>query len=73
MVHGLAPYVTFVKGAMFLLAEPRFSALKQMIFDDSSIVLQDDTGLPFRAFDDRWRATSTARSDWGAGGSPDRQ
>ena len=54
MVHGLAPYVTFVKAAMFLLAEPRFSALKQMILDDSSIVLQDDTGVPFRAFDERW-------------------
>jgi predicted component of type VI protein secretion system len=54
MVHGLAPYVTFVKAAMFLLAEPRFSTLKQMILDDSSIVLQDDTGIPFRAFDERW-------------------
>jgi len=54
MVHGLAPYVTFVKAAMFLLAEPRFSMLKQMILDDSAIVLQDDTGVPLRAFDDRW-------------------
>jgi hypothetical protein len=54
MVHGLAPYVTFVKAAMFLLAEPRFSVLKQMILDDSAIVLQDDTGIPFRAFDERW-------------------
>jgi hypothetical protein len=53
-VHGLAPYVTFVKAAMFLLAEPRFSMLRQMILDDSSIVLQDDTGIPFRAFDERW-------------------
>jgi len=53
-VHGLAPYVTFVKAAMFLLAEPRFSMLKQMILDDSSVVLQDDTGIPFRAFDERW-------------------
>jgi hypothetical protein len=39
---------------MFLLAEPRFSMLRQMILDDSSIVLQDDTGIPFRAFDERW-------------------
>lgn len=54
MVHGLAPYVTFVKAAMFLLAEPRFSVLRQMILDDSAIVLQDDTGIPFRAFDERW-------------------
>ncbi len=54
MVHALAPYVTFVKAAMFLLAEPRFSALRQMILDDSSILLQDDTGIPFRGFDERW-------------------
>jgi hypothetical protein len=54
MVHGLAPYVTFVKAAMFLLAEPRFSTLKQMILDDSAIVLEDDTGIPFRSFDERW-------------------
>lgn len=53
-VHGLAPYVTFVKAAMYLLAEARFSSLRQMILDDSSIVLQDDTGIPFRHFDERW-------------------
>jgi hypothetical protein len=53
-VHGLAPYVTFVKAAMFLLAEPRFSTLRQTILDDSAIVLEDDTGIPFRAFDERW-------------------
>ena len=53
-VHGLAPYVTFVKAAMYLLAEARFSSLKQMILDDSAIVLQDDTGVPFRHFDERW-------------------
>lgn len=53
-IHGLAPYVTFVKAAMYLLAEARFSSLRQTILDDSSIVLQDDTGIPFRHFDERW-------------------
>jgi len=53
-VHGLAPYVTFVKAAMYLLAEARFSSLRQTILDDSSIILQDDTGIPFRHFDERW-------------------
>jgi predicted component of type VI protein secretion system len=53
-VHALAPYVTFVKAAMFLLAEPRFTMLKQMILDESAVVLQDDTGVPFRSFDERW-------------------
>lgn len=53
-VHALAPYVTFVKAAMYLLAEARFSTLRQMILDDSSMVVQDDTGIPFRRFDERW-------------------
>jgi len=39
---------------MYLLAEARFSSLRQVILDDSSIVLQDDTGVPFRYFDERW-------------------
>jgi hypothetical protein len=50
----MAPYVTFIKAAMYLLAEPRFSILRQRLLDDSSVVLQDDTGLPYRHFDDRW-------------------
>jgi hypothetical protein len=53
-IHGLAPCVTFVKAASYLLAEQRFSVLRQAILDDSSIVLQDDTGVPFRHFDERW-------------------
>jgi hypothetical protein len=53
-VRGLAPYVTFVKAAMYLLAETRFSDLRQMILDDSAVVVQDDTGIPFRHFDERW-------------------
>jgi hypothetical protein len=53
-VHALAPYVTFVKAAMYLLAEARFTSLRQALLDDSAIVVQDDTGVPFRAFDERW-------------------
>ena len=68
MVHGLAPCVTFVKAAMYLLAEPRFASLRQMILDDSSIVLQDDTGVPFRYFDERWAARFFGRYE--APGSP---
>lgn len=68
MVHGLAPYVTFVKAAMYLLAEARFSTLKQMLLDDSSIILQDDTGIPFRYFDERWATRLFGRYE--APGSP---
>ncbi len=53
-VHSLAPVVTFVKAAMYLLAETRFSRLRQMILDESAVVIQDDTGVPYRHFDRRW-------------------
>jgi hypothetical protein len=54
MIHALAPHVTFLKAASYLLAEARFASLKQAIVDDGAVVLQDDTGLPFRSFDERW-------------------
>ena len=53
-VRALAPYVTFVKAASYLLREPRFSAIRQAMLDDSAVVVQDDTGIPFRLFDGRW-------------------
>jgi hypothetical protein len=53
-VHALAPCVTFVKAAMYLLAEPRFSSVRQLILEDSALVVQDDTGVPLRHFDARW-------------------
>jgi hypothetical protein len=55
MMHGLAPYVTFMKAAMYLPFEARFSSLRQLILDDSAVVVQDDTGVPFRFFvDAKW-------------------
>jgi hypothetical protein len=53
-VHALAPCVTFVKAAMYLTSEARFSSLRQLILDDSALVVQDDTGVPYRYFDPRW-------------------
>jgi hypothetical protein len=53
-LHARAPFVTFVKAAMYLLADARFSGLRRLILDGSAVVVQDDTGLPFRHFDERW-------------------
>lgn len=53
-LHARAPLVTFVKAAMYLFAEARFSNLRQTILDDSAVVVQDDTGIPFRYFDRGW-------------------
>jgi hypothetical protein len=53
-VHALAPYVTFVKAASYLVGEPRFSAIRQAILDDSAVLVQDDTGVPFGKLGERW-------------------
>jgi hypothetical protein len=53
-VHALGPYVTFVKAAMYLMAEPRFSTLRQAMLDDSVVLMQDDTGIPIRYLDEKW-------------------
>jgi hypothetical protein len=42
--------VTFVKAAMYLLPDPRFSTLRQQILDESAVVVEDDTGIPYRFF-----------------------
>lgn len=60
-LHSLAPVVTFVKAAMYLLAEPRFSHLRQIILDDSAVVVQDDTGIPLRHFESRWALRTFGR------------
>jgi hypothetical protein len=53
-IHGLAPYVTFVKAGMYLLGESRFSYLRQTLLDESATIVQDDTGLPLKYFDSKW-------------------
>jgi hypothetical protein len=53
-VRALAKFVTFVKAASYLLAEPRFAQLRQTILDESVLVVQDDTGIPFRHFGEHW-------------------
>lgn len=54
-VRALAPSVTFLKAASFLLEEPRFSSVRQAILDVSGALVQDDTGVPFHYLEEaRW-------------------
>jgi hypothetical protein len=53
-IHALAPYVSFVKAGMYLLGESRFSYLRQTLLDESSVIVQDDTGLPIKYLDSKW-------------------
>jgi hypothetical protein len=46
--------VALIKAAMYSLAEPRFSTLRNLILGHASLLVQDDTGIPFRFFDASW-------------------
>ena len=47
----LAPFTTFVKSASYLMHDDRFATIRSMVLADSSSILQDDTGVPFRFFE----------------------
>ncbi|HQY63839.1 MAG: hypothetical protein IPF92_29665 [Myxococcales bacterium] len=56
-VRGLArplAQVAFVKAAMYLLAEPRFSRARELLLDHAHVLVQDDTGVPLRYLEPRW-------------------
>ncbi len=53
-LRSLAPFATFLKAAMYLLAESRFSFLRKVLLEGSALVVEDDTGLPFHCFDAPW-------------------
>lgn len=44
------PARTFVKSGSYLLHSPRFRRLRRYVLEESSAILQDDTGIPFRMF-----------------------
>jgi hypothetical protein len=44
---------TFVKSGSYLLHSPRFRRLRRYVLENSIVLLQDDTGIPFRMFDER--------------------
>ena len=46
----------YLKAASYLLQEPSFSHVRQFLLQAGASVLQDDSGLPFSAFQDgNWR------------------
>ena len=50
-LKALGPFTTFVKSASYLMHDDRFATIRAMVLTDSSSILQDDTGVPFRFFD----------------------
>jgi hypothetical protein len=54
VLRGLAPFVTFLKAASYLPGEPRFSSLRRILLEESTVLVQDDSGIPFRNLDAGW-------------------
>ncbi len=54
-LKGLGPVTTFVKSASYLMHDNRFSLVRGIILNQSRLVLQDDSGIPYSFF---------ARGNW---------
>lgn len=51
-LDGYRHRATFLKAASYLMHSPNFSAVRDRILTRSALVLQDDSGVPFRSFDE---------------------
>jgi hypothetical protein len=45
-----APFVTFLKSASYLLHNNEFSVIRDLLLTRSRLILQDDSGVPYRFF-----------------------
>jgi hypothetical protein len=50
LMHRLAPGITYLKAASYLLYENYFSTIRNAILEDSVGVVEDDSGIPLRDF-----------------------
>ena len=48
-----APAASLIKSASYLMQTEGFSTIRNFILANSSLIIQDDSGIPFRAFDQR--------------------
>ena len=46
-------YNTFIKSASYLMHTKDFTRIRDLLIESSAALLQDDTGIPYRAFRDR--------------------
>jgi hypothetical protein len=53
-LNDLATPVTLVKSASYLLHKTYFSTIRSLILSKSLVVVEDDSGIPYRYFDGAW-------------------
>jgi hypothetical protein len=55
-VSGHHPATAMLKSASYLLFDPQFRKVRSMILSTADLVVQDDTGIPFRVLtESRWQ------------------
>ncbi len=52
-VRGLGPTTTFIKSASYLLHGSEFRQMRSALLDISSVIVQDDTGVPYAMLENR--------------------
>jgi len=50
-LQNFGPFVTLMKSASYVMFEPKASMVRKFVLDQSSYVLQEDSGIPLRCFD----------------------
>ncbi len=48
------PGASLVKAASYLMHGDGFSQVRRFLLDQSALIVQDDSGIPLRSFDERW-------------------
>jgi len=54
-IKGFANKMAFTKSASYLLHGYNFSTIRNIILNNTSAVVQDDTGVPYRFYKDKWK------------------
>jgi len=53
-INGFSKKMTFTKSASYLLHGYNFSTIRNIVLNNTSAVVQDDTGVPYRFYKDQW-------------------
>ena len=54
-INGFSNKMTFTKSASYLLHGYNFSTIRNIVLNNTSAVVQDDTGVPYRFYKDQWK------------------
>lgn len=50
-LRALGPFTTFMKSASYVMFDPKVSAARQFVLDQSRYIVQEDSGIPLKHFE----------------------